>query len=206
MLKPDRYWTDIRPPALQATQDPKLDVSVIIVNYNTSDITVQAVTSVLACAGKLRLEVIVVDNASSDGSVAALRAAHPEITVIDAGHNGGYAWGNNRGIAESRGRYVLVLNPDSVMHPGTLERATAYMDAHPDVGILGARVLYETGAQQSTLFRDVRLSHLFWRIFIPNRLIRETRLFGDQRYASQGRDCEMNVEVVAAASCFCPDV
>ncbi len=76
------------------------------------------------------------------------------------------------------------------------------MDAHPDVGILGARVLYETGAQQSTLFRDVRLSHLFWRIFIPNRLVRETRLFGDQRYASQGRDCEMNVEVVAG--CFMP--
>lgn len=177
-----------------------MDLSVIIVNFNTREITREAVASVLACAGTLRIEVIVVDNASTDGSVAALREAFPQVTVIDAGYNGGYAWGNNQGISCARGRYILVLNPDSLMHPGTLEAALSYMEAHPEVGLLGARVLYETGIQQSTLFRDLRLSHLFWRLFIPNHLIRRTSLFGDQRYASKCRSRDMDVEVVAG--CF----
>lgn len=177
-----------------------IDVSVVIVSYNTCDVTVQAVGSVLEHAGSARVEVIVVDNASSDGSVEALRAAHPKARVIDSGHNGGYGWGNNIGIAAARGRYVLVLNPDALMHEGTLENAVAYMDAHPQIGILGAKVTYETGAQQSTLFRDLRLSFLFWRIVVPNRVIRETTLFGDQRYASRGRDGVEDVEVVAG--CF----
>ena len=177
-----------------------LDVSVIIVSYNTRDVTVQAVGSVLENAGALQVEVIVVDNASEDDSAKAVREAYPRARVISSGHNGGYGWGNNIGIAQARGRYVLVLNPDALMHAGTLEKAVAYLDAHLQVGILGAKVTYETGAQQSTLFRDLRLSHLFWRIAVPNQAIRETSLFGDQRYASRGRDSIQDVEVVAG--CF----
>lgn len=200
MLTPDRFNPHARPAPFCIAPDPEVDVSVVIVSYNTCDITVQAVGSVLANEGGLGVEVIVVDNTSTDGSPEAIRKAHPAAQVIESGHNGGYGWGNNIGIAQARGRYVLVLNPDAVMHPDSLERAVAYMDAHSEVGILGAKVTYETGEQQSTLFRDLRLSHLMWRILVPNRVIRETAHFGDQRYASRKRDQIQDVEVVAG--CF----
>jgi GT2 family glycosyltransferase len=204
MFSPDSYRIQDHAGDLPNADEALVDVSVVIVSYNTSDVTRQAVRSVLETAGDVTAEVIVVDNASSDGSAGALRDAFPGITVIDAGHNGGYARGNNRGIAEAQGRYILVLNPDALLHTGTLRTAVDYLDAHPDVGLLGGCALYETGAQQSTLFRDVRLSHLFWRMLVPNRLIRQSRWFGDQRYASTGRGQEMDVEIVAGCFMMAP--
>ncbi|WP_420587356.1 glycosyltransferase family 2 protein [Ruegeria sp.] len=182
------------------TATVQLDLSVIIVNYRTSDVTSKAVQSVLDHAGSLSLEVIVVDNDSGDGSVEALRTAFPQITVLDAGHNGGYAWGNNLGIRQAKGRYLLVLNPDALVYDGTLERAVSYMQDNPDVGILGGHVSLENGSQQPTLFRELSLSKLFWGLVVPNRILRRSRLFGDQRYASLARDTEQDVDVVAG--CF----
>ncbi|NOD65587.1 MULTISPECIES: glycosyltransferase family 2 protein [unclassified Ruegeria] len=176
------------------------DLSVVIVNYNTLDVTSQAIQSVLKYRGNLVPEIIVVDNDSSDGSVAALRAAFPQITVLAAGKNGGYAWGNNIGIRHARGRYILVLNPDAQVYDGTLERAVEYMDSHPEVGVLAGHVSLENGSQQPTLFRQISLSSMFWNILVPNRLIRKTRLFGDQRYASLSRDTIQDVDIVAG--CF----
>lgn len=183
--------------------DPTIDVSVIFVSYNTADETEAAVASVLDHAGALSVEVIVVDNASPDDSLTRLRGrfgSMPNVAVVDAGYNGGYGWGNNVGIAMARGRHVLVMNPDALMHEGTLAQAVAYLEDHPEVGILGARVVHENGDQQSTLFRALRLRHLMWRVVIPNRVIRETTAFGDQRYADLDRSAMQDVEVVAG--CF----
>ena len=192
--KPESSVSDT-PPAR-----PELDLSVIIVNYNTRDVTSKAVQSVLDHCGGLNLEVIVVDNDSSDDSVTALRTAFPEARILAAGHNGGYAWGNNIGIRQARGRYLLILNPDAQVYDGTLERAVSYLENNPDIGILGGHVSLENGAQQPTLFRQVSLSSLFWNILVPNRIIRKTRMFGDQRYASRARDTVQDVDVVAG--CF----
>ncbi|MGR3762411.1 glycosyltransferase family 2 protein (plasmid) [Roseobacteraceae bacterium NS-SX3] len=191
-----------RAAASAAGPDPAAppDISAVIVNYNTREVTARAVQSLLSHAGRLRIEVIVADNASSDGSVSALRAAHPGITVIDTGHNGGYAWGNNVGIHRARGRYVLVLNPDAEVFEGSLERAVDYMDAHPEVGILGARAQLEDGRRQLTVFRHPTLAALAWNILVPNGVLRRSRLFGDQRYASRPADRIMDADVVAG--CF----
>lgn len=177
-----------------------VDVSVIIVNYNTRDVTSEAVASVLRHSGGLEIEVIVVDNDSSDGSVVALHTAFPQVTLVDTQHNGGYAWGNNVGLHRARGRYVLILNPDALLRKDTLETALAYMEAHPEVGILGAEVFLEDGNRQLTVFRFPSLGTLFWHLLIPNRIIRGSRLFGDQRYASRGYGRIMDVDVVAG--CF----
>ncbi|WP_424831774.1 glycosyltransferase family 2 protein [Ruegeria sp.] len=182
------------------TATHQIDLSVIIVNYKTADETSKAVQSVLDHSGALDVEVIVVDNDSQDGSVEALREAHPQIDVLDTGHNGGYAWGNNIGIRRAQGRYLLVLNPDALVYEGTLERAVAYMDKNPEIGILGGHVSLENGTQQPTLFREVSLNKLFWSLFVPNRVLRRSQLFGDQRYASLSRDTVQDVEVVAG--CF----
>ncbi|WP_247078751.1 glycosyltransferase family 2 protein [Pseudohalocynthiibacter sp. F2068] len=177
-----------------------VDITAVIVNYNTREVTENAITSVLRCTGGLEVEIIVVDNASSDGSVQAFRAEFPQVKVIDTGYNGGYAWGNNVGIHKARGRYVLILNPDALIHETTLKRAVDYMNAHPEVGILGASVSLEDGSRQLTIFRFPSLSNLFWHIFVPNRVIRKSRHFGDQRYASQPYDQAIDVDVVAG--CF----
>lgn len=177
-----------------------VDISIVIVNYNTRDVTSEAVASVLRHSGGLEVEVIVVDNDSQDGSVETLRAAFPQVTVVDTRHNGGYAWGNNVGLHCARGRYVLILNPDTLLREGTLETALAYMETHPEVGILGAEVVPEDGNRQLTVFRFPSLGKLFWRLVVPNRIIRKSRLFGDQRYASRGYDRIMDVDAVAG--CF----
>lgn len=180
--------------------DAQIDLSVIIVNYKTRDVTAKAIQSILEHSGALDLEVIVVDNDSQDDSVEVLRADFPQVTVLAAGHNGGYAWGNNIGIRQARGRYLLVLNPDAQVYDGTLERAVAYMRANPDIGILGGHVSLENGTQQPTLFREVSLGKLFWSIMVPNRILRQSTLFGDQRYASLSRDTTQDIDIVAG--CF----
>ncbi len=178
----------------------RLDLTVVIVSYNTREITAKAVESVLEHSRDLAAELIVVDNQSSDGTVDELRQNFPEAEVISAGGNDGYARGNNIGIIRARGRYVLVLNPDVVMPKGSLARAVAYMDAHPEVGCLGPRVLLENGNQQSTLFRYMGLRHMFWGIFLPSSVLRKSRLFGDIRYAGLDRTKVQDVEVMAG--CF----
>lgn len=180
--------------------EERLDLTVIIVSYNTREITVKAVESVLKHSRELAAELIVVDNESSDGTVAELVQKFPDVEVVPAGANDGYARGNNIGIARARGRYLLVLNPDVLMPKDSLARAVAYMDAHPEVGCLGARVLSENGAQQSTLFRYLGLRHIFWGIFLPSSVLRKSRLFGDIRYADINRDQVQDIDVIAG--CF----
>lgn len=181
-------------------EDTAPDLSVIIVNYNTAEVTAKSITSVISNSGRLVVELIVVDNGSTDGSVEYLTAQFPQITVVDTGYNGGYAWGNNVGIHRSRGRYVLILNPDALVLDDTLERAVALLEKHPDIGLLGARAYLENGRQQLTVFRHPTLRNMAWNIFIPNRVIRKSSLFGDQRYASHSTDTALDVDIVAG--CF----
>lgn len=177
-----------------------VDISVVIVSYNTRDITAQSVASIFAHGKDVRFEVIVVDNASTDGSVEALKQAFPQITVIASPVNGGFGTGNNLGFGASRGRYLLVLNSDTKIRPGTLSGCVTYMDRHPEVGVLGCRARYEDGRSQSTIFRYPRLRSLLAGCLIPNRIVRNTSLFGDQRYASLSREEIQDVETVAG--CF----
>ncbi|WP_158275489.1 glycosyltransferase family 2 protein [Maritimibacter sp. 55A14] len=176
------------------------DLTIVIVNYNTADVALQAIGSALENTGGLDLEIRIIDNDSSDGNLETLRAAHPDLPVIAAGFNGGYAWGNNIGIAQAKGRHVLILNPDTVLHADTLKTAVAYMDAHPEAGILGARVFLEDGSEQSSVFREPSLRRLAWNIFIPNAIARKSWIFGDHRYASRRRDRVMDVDIVSG--CF----
>lgn len=177
-----------------------IDLSVVIVNYNCATATVAAVASVIETSGALNVEIFVVDNDSRDDSVDVIRNACPQATVIAAGHNGGYAWGNNIGIGQARGRHVLVLNPDAIIQDGALERAVAYLDDHQEVGVLGAGTVDETGVIQQTRFRFPKLRFTFWRAFLPYSTVFKSRHFGDQRYASMPADQISDVEAVVG--CF----
>lgn len=122
------------------------DLSIIIVNWNTRQLLLDCLRSLEA--SQLWVEVIVVDNASSDDSAMAVRAAFPNVRVIENTTNRGFAAANNQAIAQSRGRYVLLLNSDTVVLPHALDRMVAFADAHPTVGVVGAQLLNGDGTLQ----------------------------------------------------------
>lgn len=134
--------------AMASTTDGTVDVSVVVVNYNTAHLIPRMFAALEAARGALRLQVIVVDNASRDNSPALLRARFPEAEVLENAANVGFGRANNQALALARGRYVLLLNTDAFVSPDTLEKTVAYMDSHSKCGVLGVRLVGEDGALQ----------------------------------------------------------
>jgi N-acetylglucosaminyl-diphospho-decaprenol L-rhamnosyltransferase len=129
--------------------DAPPDVSVLIVSWNTRDLTLACLESLAGAAGSISWDAWVVDNASADDSVAAIRARYPATHVIARTDNAGFAAANNEGIATSCGRYVLLLNSDTVMMKGALEALVRFADAHPRAAIVGAMLLNADGTFQA---------------------------------------------------------
>lgn len=153
------------------------DVSVVVVSFNTRSL-LEACLQALVSSEGVQLEVFVVDNASTDGSADMVARQFPAVTLVRSPANRGFAAANNLAIPRSRGRYVLLLNPDTVVQPRTVATLAAFLDAHAGVGITGPRVLNADGSLQScgywypTLLREIRLSkHV-------NRILRA--VLGDQ--------------------------
>jgi len=127
------------------------DLSVIIVSWNVRDLLRACLRSVLA--SQLPLEVIVVDNASADGTAAMVAQEFPQVRLIANAENRGFTAGNNQGIALAQGRYVFFLNPDTVVVGDALRTMIAYLDAHDDVGVVGPQLRYGDGRLQSSCRR-----------------------------------------------------
>ena len=144
-------------------------VAVVIVSWNSRD-DLQACLQSLA-AVSLPLEVVVVDNASSDGSADAARAKAPQAMVIDAGENLGFARASNRGWRASLAPYVLFLNPDALVTPGAVEALQAVLENRPDVGIVGPRTRNTDGTPQVSFGPDLTPLRE-WR---QGRLVRRVR-------------------------------
>jgi GT2 family glycosyltransferase len=128
-----------------------MDLSVIIVTCNSRRDIGACLRSLVAPLGGLHAELCVVDNHSSDGTAAEVRAHHPDVRLIEADENRGFAAGVNLGLRHTTGRYVLWLNPDSRCVSGSLPDVLAWMDAHPGVGIVGGRLLDPGGAVQRSV-------------------------------------------------------
>ncbi|MFN7982736.1 MAG: glycosyltransferase family 2 protein [Vicinamibacterales bacterium] len=126
-----------------------VDVSIAIVNWNTSALTRACLDALPAATGTLRADTWVVDNASSDDSVEMIRRCHPTVHVLTNTKNVGYGSGMNQAIAASHGRYVLVLNSDTVPHPGSIERMVRHMDDHSGTGAVGPMLLNPDGSFQA---------------------------------------------------------
>jgi GT2 family glycosyltransferase len=124
------------------------DLSVCIVNWNTREDLKQAITSVLESGREVSLQLVVLDNASRDGSAEMVREEFPGVTLIESDENLGFARGYNRAAAEAAGRHLLMLNPDTVAHPGALRRLVEFLDAEPAGGAAGPRLLNADGSLQ----------------------------------------------------------
>jgi GT2 family glycosyltransferase len=130
-----------------------MKLSVIIVSWNTRALTLQAIASIKRETMAFPCEIIVVDNASKDGSAQAIRAAHPDVRVIECARNTGFARANNAGLAIASGQYLLLLNSDTVVADRAIERMVAYMDAHAEVGMAGPKLVWPDGRYQPNSFR-----------------------------------------------------
>lgn len=117
------------------------DISTVIVNWNTKALLLDCIRTILDMALEHTVEIIVVDNASTDGSAAAVAQEFPEVTVIRNRKNEGFAKANNVGIRAAQGKYVCLINSDVKLLDGCLDSMCGYMDEHPHVGILGPRIL-----------------------------------------------------------------
>ncbi|MSS70230.1 MAG: glycosyltransferase family 2 protein [Candidatus Latescibacteria bacterium] len=123
-------------------------VSVIVVNHNTRDLLRDCLRSVRADADDLSVQTIVVDNASSDGSAAMVQAEFPGVHLIENPSNLGFSKANNAGLQASSSPYALLLNSDARLCPGALQAMVSFIEARPDVGILGPGLLNEDGSLQ----------------------------------------------------------
>ena len=158
------------------TEQP--DVSVVIVNYNTAHLLDRMFAALAAGRGDLRLQIIVVDNASRDNSVEVLRTRHPGVELIENAVNVGFARANNQAVTLASGRYVLLLNTDAFVSADTLPKTVSFMDAHTSCGVLGVKLVGEDGSLQpccryfptpwNRFILSNRLGNMLGRLLTPN--------------------------------------
>ncbi|OGF20560.1 hypothetical protein A2316_00405 [Candidatus Falkowbacteria bacterium RIFOXYB2_FULL_38_15] len=137
--------------AIRATNP--LDVSIIILNYKTKGLLRECLRVIKAVSPKLNYEIIVVDNGSGDGTGKMMKEEFSETKFIASDRNLGYAAGNNLGIKEAKGRYVMIMNADIIIFPESIEKLVSYMDTHRDVGIVAPKLLNPDRTLQDSCYR-----------------------------------------------------
>jgi N-acetylglucosaminyl-diphospho-decaprenol L-rhamnosyltransferase len=184
------------------------DLSIVVLNYNTRDhlrvclasIAAEGSTTLGRADAPYAAECIVVDNASTDGSANMVAAEFPWATLIRAPRNGGFAYGNNLAVPKTRGRSVLLLNPDTALPPGTLATLLTSLAEHPEAGIIGPKLLRPDGTihlacRRSFPTPDVAL----FRLSGLSRLFPRSRLFGRYNLTFVDPDVPLEVDSVCGA-------
>lgn len=118
-----------------------INVSIIVVSYNTRDLIVQLIESIYTNTKKIEFEIIVVDNHSTDGSVSLLREKFPGIKIIENDSNFGYATANNQAFKEARGEKIFLLNSDTLIMDESIKKMSDFLDGEDCVGIVGCQLL-----------------------------------------------------------------
>ena len=128
-----------------------MELSIIIVNWNTKDLLCQCIDSLAHTVKKIDTEIFVVDNGSTDGSIGAVREKFPGVRLIENSLNLGFAKANNRALPISKGRYLLLLNPDTQVKDEAIPQMLSFMNAHPEAGVVGAQLLNADGSKQNSI-------------------------------------------------------
>lgn len=160
-------------------KQPQYDLSVVIVNYNVEYFLEQCLNAVRSASKELKVQVFVVDNNSIDGSVLMVQEKFPEVTVVANKDNVGFSKANNQAILMSDARYVLLLNPDTVIEEDTFLKTVNFMDEHPESGGLGVRMVDGKGVflpESKRGFPTPAVS--FYKIFGLSRIFPKSKTFG----------------------------
>jgi GT2 family glycosyltransferase len=176
-----------------------IDLSIVIVNWNTKDLLLQCIQTIKQTTLERSVEIIVVDNASVDGSAEAIRGL-PKVTVLCNEKNLGFAAANNRGIRVSNGKYVCLVNSDVEVLELCLDRMCMYMDEHPEVGLLGPKVLNKDLTLQRSCAELPSVRNTMTQALMLDRIFPKARWFRNRFLSDFGYDTEQDVEVLSG--CF----
>jgi hypothetical protein len=180
-----------------------MDLSVIIVNYNVRQFLENALTSVYRALEGLEGEVFVVDNASDDGSIEMVKSKFPQVRLIENSANVGFAKANNAALKQAGGRYLLLLNPDTIVQEDTFHVMKRFFDENPDVGLAGCKVLNSDGTFQLACRRSLPTPWVaFTKIFGLSSLFPHSRLFGKYNLTYLSTDETYEVDAVSGSFMF----
>lgn len=175
-------------------------LSVVIVNYNVKHFIEQCLFSVLKASESFECEVFVVDNNSVDGSVTLIKEKFPQINLIVNKTNTGFSVANNQAIRLAKGEYVLLLNPDTVVQEDTFTKILGFMDAHPEAGGLGVKMLDGQGNFAPESKRGLPTPEVaFYKIFGFSRLFPKSKRFGKYHLSYLSEDQINEIDVMSGA-------
>jgi N-acetylglucosaminyl-diphospho-decaprenol L-rhamnosyltransferase len=187
------------------------DLGIVIVNWNTRDYLKRCLETVLVSTGDFSFRVVVVDNASTDGSAEMVRQDFPSVELIASQTNGGYPYGNNLGlralgfrgagdVTSDAPRYALLLNPDTELPPSALYDMTQFMDAHPEIGAAGPKLVLEDGSLDLACRRSFPTPMVsLYRFSGLSKLFPHSPRFGRYNMTFADPDQEIEVDSVVGA-------
>lgn len=179
----------------------KPTLSIIVVSYNTKDMTLECLESVYRETIETKFELWVYDNDSKDGSADAIAEKYPQVKLIRATNNVGFAMGNNLAIEQVDCEFVLLLNPDTVVLDGAIDKLMAFSKATPYAGIWGGKTLFgDKSLNPNSCFRKMSLWNQFCRAFGLAALFEQSGLFHSEHYGGWRRDTIKKVDIVCG--CF----
>jgi O-antigen biosynthesis protein len=177
-----------------------MDLSVIIVSYNVSSFLDQALATLRESASGISHEVFVVDNASTDDSVEMVRRKHPGVKLIANRENRGFAAANNQALRLAAGRYILLLNPDTVLRSDTLRVMIGFLDDHPESGCAGCKVINPDGSLQLACRRGFPTPGVaFFKMIGLSGLFPKSRTFGAYNLTYLDPDAVSEVDAVSGS-------
>jgi len=179
-----------------------IDISIIVVSWNSAQYLPACLSSLAAGAGRLSYETFVVDNGSRDGSAELVRAAFPWACLIANSANRGFAVANNQALRQARGRYMLLLNPDTKVHDQAIEKVVRFMDERPGTAACGCLLLNEDGSPQHTVRRFPTFSYALASRTILGRLGFFRRSYDRVRMRGEVFDRIMEVDQPSGAALF----
>lgn len=179
-----------------------MTISIVIVNWNVKPLLRDCLQSVFASEIDTAPEVIVVDNASADGSAEMVRAEFPQVTLIASAENLGFSGGNNLGMAHARGEFAFLLNPDTTLPPDALRRLRDYLRENPSVGVVGPQLLWADGAVQSSRRRFPTPASMVWESTLLERWFPRNPFARRYRFEDTPPDRAMPVDWLVGAALF----
>ncbi len=180
-----------------------LDVSIVIVTYKCREAARDCLASIYETTKDVEVEVIVLDNASDDGTVEMVRSEFPRVRLIASPENLGFAAGCNRAAEEARGDYVFLLNPDTVLHEGTVAHLVAFARSHPENGIYGGRTVRPDGVlDPGSCWAAPSVWSLFCFATLLTTAFRGSRVFDPEVMGGWKRDSVREVDIVTGCLLF----
>ena len=179
----------------------KPELTIIILNYNTMQLTLDCLASLAKVKNEISFEIILSDNGSTDGSVEAIAKKYPEVRIVENNANLGFAKGNNAARKFARGKDILFLNTDTIVNGGVLSETVNYLESHPEIGALTCKLVLANGDLDKDARRAfptpwVSLTHLVLHLDKP---FPKSKLFAKYWYGYVSPDLIQEVDVIQGA-------